>query len=291
MAAAFWWATLPLGMHLPASSLSKRGASHNAVLHAAVAQRRQVLAQRDELVRRVHQHRVLKGAEPVQLARQRRPDAYHHLRQEWGSGRPGGQAGTRVQASGHARCGWAAGGRRRQRRQGSHLDRVLLPLQRRLIALAVRSLLALELRLVGGKVGRLAGAACGRAGRPAGRPTGALHDRAAPRRAGGGVSGGGATERAVQAAWAPARAAASWMRGGLAQMQQNRQPAAGNRRSTHSSRPTVPHLLPNSLPASDGARPSMTHTLPPCKVVLLARLPAELCAHEFHSEWVARHQP
>lgn len=35
----------------------------------------------------------------------------------------------------------------------------------------------------------------------------------------------------------------------------------------------------------------MTHTLPPCKVVLLARLPAELCAHEFHSEWVARHQP
>lgn len=35
----------------------------------------------------------------------------------------------------------------------------------------------------------------------------------------------------------------------------------------------------------------MSRALPPCKVVLLASLPADLCAHESYSEWVARHQP
>lgn len=228
VAAAFWWTTLPLGI-LPASPLPKPSATHNAVLHAAVAQRRQVLAQRDELVRGVHQHRILKGAEAVQLAWKRWPDAHHHLRQEWGQA--GGWAGRHAaQASGHARCGWAAGGRRRRQWQGSHLDRVLLPLQRSLIDLAVRSLLALELRLVGGKVGRLAGAACGWAGRPAGRPTGALHDRAAPRRAGGGVSGG-ARDRACRSSLGPGEGCSesdAWRAGRNAE----RPPAAGNRRST-----------------------------------------------------------
>ncbi len=49
--------------------------------------------------------------------------------------------------------------------------------------------------------------------------------------------------------------------------------------------------MPNSTPATYGVHPRMSHALPPCKVVLLGCLPAELCAHEYRSEWVARHQP
>ena len=58
--------------------------------------------------------------------------------------------------------------------------------------------------------------------------------------------------------------------------------------------PRAPTLLPAPIPAAPAAHgpaPSMTRALPAPKVVLLALLPAELCASEFRSEWVARHAP